>query len=87
MCAVDAYDKEHVPMPDYASSGGGRLMLSTSYKEALYSLGQKTNLIDNWIQWFEVNYENIIIIYKKKTSEWFKTTPKALTPKSPDDYK
>ena len=47
MCSGNSYDKEHVPMPVDASSGGGRPITSTSYKEALFSLGQKINFIYN----------------------------------------
>ena len=32
MCAVDAYDKDHVPIHYDASSGGGRPMPITSSK-------------------------------------------------------
>ena len=76
MCAVDVYDKEHVPMPDDVSSGVGRPMPITSPKEALFSLGQTINFIDNWLQCFEFNDENIITVYKRNTSELFKTIPK-----------
>ena len=33
MCSVDTYEKEHVSMPDDASSGSGRPIPSTSSKE------------------------------------------------------
>ena len=39
MCDVNAYNKEHVEMPDDESSDSGRPMSSTSYNEALISLG------------------------------------------------
>ena len=52
-------------MNDDASIGGGRPIQSTSSKEALFSLGQIIKFIANWIKFFEVNYENIIMIYKK----------------------
>ena len=45
------------------------------------------NFIDNWLQFFEVSYQKIIIIYKRKMGELFKTTPKSLPPKQPDKYK
>ena len=64
MCAVDVYDKEHVPMPDDVSSGVGRPMPITSPKEALFSLGQTINFIDNWLQCFDESDHNIIAIYK-----------------------
>ena len=74
-------------MPDDASSGGVRPITSTSSKEALYSLGQTVNFIYNWIKFFEVNYENRIMIYKRKMSDLFKTIPKSIPLKPPDDYK
>ena len=61
MWYVDAYGKEYVPMSDDISSGSGRPMTSTSYKEAIFSLGHAINFIDNWFQCFEVNDENRII--------------------------
>ena len=39
MCYVDMYEKEHVLMPDYASSGGRRPVTTMSSKKALFSLG------------------------------------------------
>ena len=59
----------------------------TSSKESLLSFGNTIKFIDNWLQCFEVNYQNIIIIYKRKISEFFKTIPKQFPPKKPDDYK
>ena len=50
-------------MPDDESSGGGIKIPSMSSKDALFSLGRTINFIDNWIQCFEVNYDNIIAIY------------------------
>ena len=50
MRAVDTHGKEHVSIPDYASSCGGIKMTSTSYKEALISLGQTNKFIDNCLQ-------------------------------------
>ena len=87
MCYVDGYDKEHVPMSDDASNGGGIPIPSTLSKEALYSLGKTINFIENWIQCFEVNHENRIMIYKTNMSEVFKRIPKSLSPKLPDDSK
>ena len=66
------YYKEHVPIPNGASSEGGRPMSSMSYREALISLCQTINFIENWLQLFEVGYENIIKIYKRNMSELFK---------------
>ena len=63
MCAVDAYYKDHVSMPDDASSGIGIPMQIAPPKEALVSLSQTINFIDNSIQCFEDNYDNRIIIY------------------------
>ena len=77
---VDAYEKEHVPIPGDASSGFVRPMSRTSYKEALLSLGQSMKFIDNCIQCFEFNYENKLI-YKINMSELFKTTPKSISTK------
>ena len=80
MCYTDAYDKEHVTMPSYASSDGRIPMPSTSYKKSLYSLGHKIKFLDNWLQWFDDNYQNIISIYKSKMSKLIETIPK-LPPK------
>ena len=52
MCSVDAYDKEHISIPDDVSSDGGRPMPSKSSKESLLSLGHTMNFIDNWLQFF-----------------------------------
>ena len=82
MCSVDAYDKEHISIPDVVSSDGGRPMPSKSSKESLLSLGHTINFIENWLQCFEVNYQNIMMICKRRTSELFKTTPKTLLPKN-----
>ena len=87
MCAVDAYSKEHIPIPDYASSGGDVPIPSTSSKESLISLGQKINFIDNWLQCFEDSYDNKIFISRRNMSELFKTIPKLLPAKKPDEYK
>ena len=53
----DAYDKEHVPMPDDEISGGGRPIPSTPYRESLFSLGQTINFIDNCLQMISANYQ------------------------------
>ena len=65
MCYDDFYGKEHVSMPDDSISGGGRLIPSTSSKEAILSLVRTINFIYNGLQCFEINYQNSIIIYKK----------------------
>ena len=76
MCASYAYEKYHLSIPYGASSGGGIPMLSKLSKESRLSLGETINFIDHLIQWFELNYENIIMIYKINMSELFKTIPK-----------
>ena len=81
MCSVDAYEKYHITMPSDARSGSGISMPSNSYKKAMYSLGQKINFLDNWLQCFDENYQNKIAIYNIKMSELFKTIPKKLPPK------
>ena len=45
MCFIDANDKEQVPMPDYASSGGGRPMPSTSSKNHFSHLVTQSTLL------------------------------------------
>ena len=70
MLDADAYDKDNVPIPDDESSGGGRPMPITPYKEARISLGQTINFIDNWLQCFEYNYDNkkeILVNYPKQS--------------------
>ena len=81
MCSVDVYAKEYVPMPCDESSGGVIPIPSKSSKKALYSLGHKINFLDNWLQWFDGNYQNIIAIYKIKMSELFETILKPIPPK------
>ena len=56
MCAINDYDKYNVPIPDDTSTGSGRSMKGMSSKEALFSLGQTINFIENWLQCFEVSY-------------------------------
>ena len=63
---VNVYDIDHVPMTCDASSGVGIPIPIISSKEAIYSLCQKTKFIDSWIQCFEVSYDDIIMIYKRK---------------------
>ena len=79
--SVDAYYKEHVPIPSYASSGSGIPIPSKSYKKAHYSLGHTINSLENWLQCFDGNYHNKIAIYKRKMSELFKIIPISLPPK------
>ena len=76
VCDVDSYDKYHVTMPDDASSGTGIPIWNTSSKEVRLSLGHKINCIGNWLQCFEVNYDNRIVIYNRKMSDLFKTIAK-----------
>ena len=47
MCSVDMYDKYNESMLDDASSCRGKLIPSTSYKEALLLLGHTINFIEN----------------------------------------
>ena len=74
-------------MPSYTSSGCGIKIPTKSSKKALYSFGQKIRFLENWLQYFDDNYQNIIAIYKSKMSELFKRTQKALPPQKVDDYK
>ena len=76
MCAVNAYNKENIPMTDDASSGGDIPIRINSFKEACISLGKTIKFIDSWLQYFEDNYDKIFVIYKEKTVELFKTIPK-----------
>ena len=82
ICAVDAYNREHVTMLDVTCIGGGRKMPSMSPIEMLISIVHTMNFIINWLGLFEVNYDNRINIYKIKISESFKTIPKSLSPKN-----
>ena len=50
MCSVDVYEKYHVPITNNTSSGCGISMPNTPSKEALISLGQTINFIENWFQ-------------------------------------
>ena len=81
MCAVYEYRQYHVQIPDDASSGGDIPIPNTPYKEVLISLGLEIKFIDNWIHFFEENYDKKIMMYKRNMSELFKTTPKLLPPK------
>ena len=65
-------------MPYDESSGGGRPIPSTSSREALLSLCKTINFIYNWIQCFEVTYDNIIIFLKGNMSDLFKTILESL---------
>ena len=76
MCYVDVYEKQHVSITDDASSVGGRLIMSTPNRQAILSLGHPMNFIDNWLQIFEVNDQKIIMFYKIKMNEIFKTITK-----------
>ena len=87
MYYIGVYDKEHVSMPDDKSSGGVIPIHITSYKEELFSLGHTINFLGNWIQFFEVNYENIITFYKINISELSKKIPKLLHLFKNDGYK
>ena len=53
MCAVNAYNKEHVPMTDDESSGGDRPFSIFSSKGALILIGHNINFNDNWLKYFE----------------------------------
>ena len=57
MCAVDEYTRINLPVPDDRSSGGGILLKTTLYTDALESIGHTINFIDNWFQCFGENYE------------------------------
>ena len=50
-------------MPDDESSGGGISIPIISLKK-LYLLDHTINFLDNWIQYYDDNYQNIISIYK-----------------------
>ena len=82
MYGVYAYGKEHAPIPDYTSSGNVITMPINPFKGEIISLGQTINFIDNWLQWFEDNYDNRILIYKESTSKSFKKIPISLPPKN-----
>ena len=43
MCSVDAYDKQHVPMPSASSSGVGIPMINTSFKKEFNAIGHTIN--------------------------------------------
>ena len=61
MCDVDSYEKYHPSEPENGSSGGGRPFPIESSKELLESLGHIINFINNWVQFFEDNYDDILI--------------------------
>ena len=81
MCYVDTNYKDHVWMLDDSISGGERKMTSMSYKEAILAIVHRINFIDIWLQWFEVGYQNIIIILEKMC-ELFKKISKSLPPEN-----
>ena len=54
-------------MPGNGISGGWRPLSISSSKESLKPLGHTINFDDNWLQYFEVNYDDIIESYKQKT--------------------
>ena len=49
MHAVDEYDKERVPMPDYSIIFDRIPVPSAWYKEAPFSLVHTINFISNWL--------------------------------------
>ena len=65
MYYVGEHEKQHVSMNDDESSDMGTQIPSMSSMESLLSLGHTIKFIDYWLQCFEVNYQNIIMIYKK----------------------
>ena len=81
------YDKDHLSGPDDGSSCGNIPCPIAPYKEALESLDHTISFIYDWLQCFEDNYEERIILYKQKIIELFKKIPLSLTPINPDDYK
>ena len=74
-------------MHDGESSGSFRIMIITSSKGALISLGQTITSIYNWHQCLEKNYDNRIVIYKENMAKLFKTIPTLLPPKKLYNYK
>ena len=76
MCAFHAWDNKYASITDYASSDDEIPMTSKSFIEENFSLGQTITFIENWLQCFEVNYENRITSHRRKKSELFKTIPK-----------
>ena len=46
-----------------------------AYEKLHLSIGQTINFIENLLQFFEVNYEKIIMISNIKMSDLFKTVP------------
>ena len=74
-------------MPGNGISGGWRPLSISSSKESLKPLGHTINFDDNWLQYFEVNYDNIIESYKQNMRELFKKLPTLLPQINLDDYK
>ena len=87
LCSVDEYDIDRVSMTIDEICGCRRTIPSMLSKISLYSIGNTINFLDNWLQWLDENYQNIIDIYKSKMSELFKKTPKSIPQKKGDDYK
>ena len=74
--------KEHVTIPYDASIAVSRPMSIKSSKGSIISFCQTINFIDNWIQYFEDNYDNHIVIYKENMSVLFKTIPTYIPPRN-----
>ena len=82
MCAVDIYGKKHVKfLAIQVVVVIDHLEISSS-KEALISLGHNIKFIDNWIQCFDGNYDEMIVSYKENTRALFNTIPTLFQPKN-----
>ena len=66
MCYIEAYYIFHTTGNEDASSCGGILIIYGSTTDAIKSLSHTLKFIDSWLQWFENNYFQETILYRKK---------------------
>ena len=82
MCAVYIYGKKHVKSLVIQVVVVIEHLEISSSKEALISLGHNIKFIDNWIQCFDGNYDEMIVSYKENTRALFNTIPTSFQPKN-----
>ena len=67
----------------YLSTNSSLLFLNFLFQR----LGHTLNLIDQWLQCFNINYYNRNTMYYAKMQECFESIPQTLPEKQPDNYK
>ena len=79
MCSIVAHDLKK-PAGEYDESGiGDRLIPKHVTIEALYSMGDTLNLIENWIKILDNNYDARRVSYSTSMKDMFKQIPTTMT--------